>query len=83
LTIVKTVGGLGGGGCDKRGNGGFGSGMELDELGDDGLELIMAKIEGVFSELTIGRVGGRDPGRAGESEGGRGEWSFGDIWHLE
>jgi len=57
--------------------------MELDELGDDGLKLIMREIEGVCSELTIGGFGGGDPGRTGESEGGRGEWSFGDIWHLE
>jgi hypothetical protein len=79
LTFFKRVGGLGGGGCDKRGNGGFGSGMELDELGDDRLELIMGEIEGVCSELTIGGFGRGDPGRAGECEGGRGEWSFGDI----
>jgi hypothetical protein len=41
------------------------------------------EVKGVCSELTVGRFGGGDPGRTGESEGGRGEWSFGDIWHLE
>jgi hypothetical protein len=57
--------------------------MELDELSDDRLELIVRQIEGVCSELTIGSFGGGDSGRAGESEGGRCERSFGDIWHLE
>lgn len=83
MAIVKAVGGLGGGGCDKRGDGGFGSGMELDELGDHRLKLIVREIKGVCSELTIGRFRGRDSGRAGESEGGGGKWAFGNIWHLE